>query len=246
MKKIKKQFISALLCATVAFSLIGFGNYKASAFDKEYISEDGMKLGYSIINGYTKMKLKNNPHKKSGKVAVYSGIDITNPYVIAMGGVYIFSHNIDFENFLSNNDYAMSFIADFDSYLSKVGVKNENAKNFIKSVSDKKLNFETRMNTAGIFIFEATDDYSRELIKNNPYVDFVLVDGKVPSNMKDLNFDGATDLDDAKLIQHYLAKDLELADDDEASYAMYASDYNKDKEINIEDVTDLQRDYYNM
>ncbi len=81
-------------------------------------------------------------------------------------------------------------------------------------------------------------------MENNPYVDFVLVDGKVPSNMKDLNFDGVTDIKDAELMQHYLAGDLELADDDEASYALYATDYNKDKEINIEDVTDLQKDIF--
>lgn len=244
-KKIKKKIISTLLCAAVSFSLTGIGIFGASAFDDEYLSKDGMDLGYSIINGYTKMRMKNNPQKKSGKIAVYSGVDITNPYVLTMGGVYILSHHIDFDKFLSDNDYAMSFIADFDSYMSKVGIKNENAKNFADSVSDKKLNYETRLNTAGIFIFDATDDYAKGLIENNPYVDFVLVDGKVPSNMKDLNFDGVTDLKDAELMQHYLAGDLELADEDEASYALFATDYNKDKEINIEDVTDLQKDYYN-
>lgn len=240
-----KQIISMLLCAVAAFSLTGIGNFSASAFDDEYLNKDGMELGYSIINGYTKMKMKSNPQKKSGKIAVYSGVDITNPYVLTMGGVYILSHHIDFEKFLSDNDYAMSFIADFDSYMSKIGIKNENAKNFADSVSNKKLNFETRLNTVGIFIFEATDEYAKELLKDNSYVDFVLVDGKVPSNMKDLNFDDTTDLKDAELMQHYLAGDLELADEDEASYALYATDYNKDKEINIEDVTDLQKDYYN-
>lgn len=243
-KKLKNRIISIFLCTAVAFSLTGIGTLGASAFDDEYISEDGMSLGYSIINGYTKMSMKSNPQKTSGKIAVYSGVDITSPYVITMGGIYVLSHHIDFDKFLSDNDYAMNFIADFDSYMSKVGIKNENAKKFVDSVSDKKLNYETRLNTAGIFIFEAENDYAVELMENNPYVDFVLVDGKVPSNMKDLNFDGVTDIKDAELMQHYLAGDLELADDDEASYALYATDYNKDKEINIEDVTDLQKDIF--
>lgn len=241
-KKLKKRIISIFLCTAVAFSLTGIGTLGASAFDDEYISEEGMELGYSIINGYTKMSMKSNPQKTSSKIAVYSGVDITSPYVLTMGGLYILSHHVDFDKFLSDNDYAMNFIADFDSYMKKVGIKNEKSPKFVKSVSDKKIKFEKRLDTAGIFIFEATSDYAKDLMENNPYVDFVLVDGKVPSNMKDLNFDGVTDIKDAELMQHYLAGDLELADDDEASYALYATDYNKDKEINIEDVTDLQKD----
>lgn len=244
-KKLITRITSLFLTAVTAFSLAQSGAFSASAFDDEYISEEGMELGYSIINGYTKMSMRSNPQKKSGKIAVYSGVDITSPYVLAMGGFYLLSHHIDFDKLLTDNDYAMSNIADFDSYMSKAGIKNENAQSFLNSVSDKKLNFETKLNTAGIYIFDSTNDYAKELMDNNPYVDFVLVDGKVPSNMKDLNFDGVTDLKDAELMQHYLAGDLELADDDESSYALFATDYNKDKKINIEDVTDLQRDYYN-
>lgn len=243
-KKLKNCIISIFLCTAVSLSLTGIGTLGASAFDDEYISEDGMALGYSIINGYTKMSMKSNPQKTSGKIAVYSGVDITSPYVLTMGGLYILSHHVDFDEFLSDNDYAMEFIGDFDSYMKKVGIKNEKSPNFVKSVSDKKIKFEKQLDTAGIFIFEAENDYAVELMENNPYVDFVLVDGKVPSNMKDLNFDGVTDIKDAELMQHYLAGDLELADDDEALYALYATDYNKDKEINIEDVTDLQKDIF--
>lgn len=241
-KKLKNRIISIFLCTAVAFSLTGISTLGTSAFDDEYISEEGMELGYSIINGYTKMSMKSNPQKTSSKIAVYSGVDITSPYVLTMGGLYILSHHVDFDEFLSDNDYAMEFIGDFDSYMKKVGIKNEKSPKFVKSVSDKKIKFEKRLDTAGIFIFEATNDYAKDLMENNPYVDFVLVDGKVPSNMKDLNFDGVTDIKDAELMQHYLAGDLELADDDEASYALYATDYNKDKNINIEDVTDLQKD----
>ncbi len=241
-KKLKNRIISIFLCTAVAFSLTGISTLGTSAFDDEYISEEGMELGYSIINGYTKMSMKSNPQKTSSKIAVYSGVDITSPYVLTMGGLYILSHHVDFDEFLSDNDYAMEFIGDFDSYMKKVGIKNEKSPDFVKSVSDKKIKFEKRLDTAGIFIFEATNDYAKDLMENNPYVDFVLVDGKVPSNMKDLNFDGVTDIKDAELMQHYLAGDLELADEDEAAYALYATDYNKDKNINIEDVTDLQKD----
>ncbi len=241
-KRIRKRIIAIVMSVIMAVSFTGLGTMSASAFDKEYISKEGMELGYSIINGYSKMYFKNNPDHTSGKIAVYAGLDVTSPYVIATGGLFFLTNKVDFDRILSDNDYAMSYISKFDSFLSSVGVTNDRASEFLNSIKEKNINFELALDTAGIYIFDASDDYAYELMDNNEYVDFVIAEGKVPSNMKDLNLDGVTDSQDARLIQHYLAGDLELADDDEALYAMFASDYNQDKEININDVTDLERD----
>lgn len=240
--KFTKKLISLTLTVIAMFSLTGIGRLSASAFDNNYLDEDGIELGYSIINGYTKMYFENNPQRKSGRIAVYSGVDITSPYVLAMGGLYILSHHIDIDRFISDNDYAMSFVGDFDKFLKSTGIKNEKAKKLKKVLSDDNIKPELSLETAGIFVFNATNDYACRLMNSNKYTDFVLVNAKVPDNMKDLNFDNKTNLEDAELIQHYLAGDLELADDDEDAYALYASDYNKDKDINILDVTDLLKD----
>lgn len=237
--KFSKKVISVILSASMTFSLIGYSSVTASAFDENYISKDGMALGYSIVNGYTKLTFKNNPDSSSGKIAVYSGLDVTNPGVIAVGGMYIFSHNISIDKLLSDNDYAMENIKKFDKFLSAFGIKNERAENFKKSISDEDIEFESEFDTVGIYVFEADNDYALDLM-NNKYADFVLAGGKVPESMKDLNFDGKSDSKDAILIQRYLVDDLTFEDKDEDAYAMFACDINADKEINIFDATDLQ------
>jgi hypothetical protein len=237
-----KRVVSTALVISIISSLLAFGSTSAAAFDSSYISTEGMALGYSIVNGYTKMYLKNNPNDFENKVAVYSGLDVTKPYTLAISGWYFFTNGIDFDKILTDNDYTISKISSFDSYLSSQNIKNERAAQFVNSIKNDNPTYQLKLDTLGMYIIDADLSYTYELMNDNEYVDFVLVNGKVPSNMNDLNFDGVTDKADALLIQRYLADSLELADDDEAAYALFASDYNKDKSINIEDVTSLMRD----
>ncbi len=239
---IGRLIISTVTALSIAVTLINFSMFSASAFDKSYISEDGMKLGYSIVNGYTKMFLRKSPENYNGKAVVYSGLDITQPYTLTMGGMYVLTHKIDIDKLLSDNDYALTNFDKFNSYLSFVGIKNDKAKEFEKILEEDNIKCDVQMNTLGMYIINSDKEYLYELMEENEYADFVLVNGGVPENMKDLNFDGITDAKDAVLIQHYLADDLDLADDDERAYALFASDYNQDKRIDIQDVTDLLYD----
>lgn len=237
--KLFKRIFSVLTVLSIAFTLMNYSMFSASAFDSGYLSEDGMKLGYSIVNGYTKMLLRKNPDKFNGKAVVYSGLDITKPYTFTMSGFYIITHKIDVDKLLSDNDYAVENFNKFNSYLNFVRVKNQKSADFKDILIKDKINCDSQMNTLGMYIVNSDKEYLYDLMSNKDYVDFVLANGKVPDNMKDLNMDGKTDSEDAELIQHYLNDDLELLDDDEKSYALFASDYNRDKEINIQDVTDL-------
>lgn len=241
----KKFFKKSIILTTAAAVLLaGTGTVTASAFDTSYISKDGMQLGYNIINGYSKMYFRNNPNITSGKVAVYAGIDVSNAYTLAMSGLYVLTRGINIDEFISDNEYAMSYLSDFNSYLESKGIENEQSKKFKESVKADNLNFEEAYETVGIYFFDCSTEYVYKLIDENDYADFVLAEGKVPSNMKDLNFDGKTDMTDANLIQHYLAKNLYLADADEEAYAEFACDYNGDKSIDITDVTDLEIDIF--
>ncbi|MCQ2515047.1 MAG: hypothetical protein MJ089_08175 [Ruminococcus sp.] len=232
-----KKYVALLTAFSVAISLIFYSSSRVIAFDDEYANKEGMALGYAVINGYSKMYYR-NVGDPNGKAVVYSGLEIT-PYVITMCGMYILSHGIDVDKFLSDNDYAMQNIENLNSYFSKIGIKSKRAEKFKQSIKDKNIKFAYSYDNVGIYIFDCNEDMAYSLIDDNEYVDFVLVGGKVPDNMKDLNFDGITDKKDAKLIQHYLAGDLELVDNDEKEYAQYASDINKDKSIDINDVTEI-------
>ena len=57
--KFIKSIISFTLVSTLSLSMIFYGTPKVSAFDTSYLSQDGMELGYRIINGYSKLSAKN-------------------------------------------------------------------------------------------------------------------------------------------------------------------------------------------
>lgn len=240
MKKSKftKRIISAVLTISTAFTAISATTITASAFDTSYISEDGMKLGYSIINGYSKLSAKNGltSYKKS---AIYTGLDVSNPYVITLVGIFYITNGVDFDKAMNDNDYTINIISKLDGFLTSMGVTNEKAKNFRAELQNSDAKILTAFDTAGLYIIEANEDYCKSLI-NNENVDFVLSDGCIPKSMKDLNYDGKSDENDAIYIQEYLAKSLSYSDHDEMEYLKFACDINGDKELNILDVTELQ------
>ena len=69
-RKFSKKVISILLVFAMLIGGACLSCTNAAAFDLGYISEDGMKLGYSIIKGYSKMSMKKGQYK-DGKIAVY-------------------------------------------------------------------------------------------------------------------------------------------------------------------------------
>ena len=240
MKKSKlfKRIISAILTLSIAFSTLISTTITASAFDTSYISEDGMELGYSIINGYSKLSVKNGltSYEKS---AVYGGLDISNPYIITLVGIFYITNGVDLDKAMQSNDYALNMISRLDGYLKSMGVSNEKAKALKSEIQNSNAKIISAFDTAGLYIIETDAQYCESLMENKN-VDFVLSGGQVPKSMKDLNFDGKSDALDGKYIQEYLAKLLRYSDSDETEYLKFACDINGDKEIDILDVTELQ------
>lgn len=237
--KILKKITSYIITAAMVLTVAGAGRFKASAFDTDYISKDGMALGYSIINGYSKLAVKNNA-VTTGKSAVYSGLDITNPYILTLAGMFYIGGNIDIDKVITDNSYALSAIEKLDSFLKSMRVKNERAEKLKSEMINKKYKITSSFDTLGLYIFETDKTYSLDLM-NCENVDFVLAGGEVPKSMKDLDFDGKSGSSDVVLIQKYLVKDLQYSDSDEMEYVKFACDINGDKELNINDATYLQR-----
>lgn len=237
--KISKKFISILMTISMLFSIIAYSTVSASAFDKSYISNDGMKLGYSIINGYSKLSAKNGltSYEKS---AVYSGLDVSKPYVITLVGLFYITKGVDVDKAIGDNDYTMEIIEKLDSFLNTMGVKNDRAKALKAELENSGAQILTSFDTAGLYIIKADGDYCKNLL-NNENVDFVLSGGEIPKSMNDLNFDGKSDEQDSKLIQQYLVGELVYEDADENAYIRFACDINSDKNINIIDASELQR-----
>ena len=237
MRKFKKRVIATILAVSFAFSMLHIGSYSVSAFDMDYISKDGMQLGYSIVNGYSKLSTKAGSSSYS-KTAVYSGVDISNPYIIALAGVFFITSGIDLDRVITDNDYTMKMAGKLESFINKMGVKNEKASSLKDELIKDNIKFISSFDSLGLFIIEADDSIATQLMDNDK-VDFVLAGGGIPANMKDLNLDGKTDEKDAQLIQQYLTRLVYYSDSDEKEYIKFACDINGDKKINIIDATEI-------
>lgn len=237
--KFIKRIISFALVLTLSLSMLFYGTSKVSAFDTEYLSENGLQLGYRIINGYSKLSSKNKLTSYETS-AVYSGLDVSNPYVITLVGIFYFTNGVDVDKAMEDNDYTMSLIKKLDSFLNKMGIKNDRAKSLKSELIQSGAEIINSFDTAGLYIIKADSTYCKQLTENDK-VDFVLAGGKMPPSMKDLNFDGKSNSLDGKLIQEYLADRMEWEDREEKEYIKFACDINGDKEITIIDATDLQK-----
>ena len=206
--KIFRRIVSFVIALSMIITLINFSTISVCAFDTDYVNEEGMDLGYSIINGYSKLSVKND-YTTFEKSAVYSGLDISSPYVLAVAGLFYITNGVDLDKVFTDNTYALSTISKLNSFLSAMGVKNERAKTLKTELEKSGANITSSFDTAGIFIIETDSDYALNLM-NNEDVDFVLAGGEVPKSMKDLNFDGKSDYSDSLLIQQYLAKILKI------------------------------------
>lgn len=235
MSEFRKKIISIVLAISMLFSL----SVSAVAFDTSYLDEKGVKLGYSIINGYSKLALKNTDSKAYRQTAVYLGLDITNAGLLMNLGWFYISKGVDLERILVDNDYAVSKFTELDKFAKDKGYKNPRAVDYRKKLEGQHKKIYTALDTVGLYIFECSKSETEKIL-NSKDVDAVLAGGRVPQSMKDINLDGKSDYIDAEYIQKYLAKQLSYKDAEEREYIKYACDIDGDKSININDATLLQ------
>ena len=122
-----KRFIAYFLVLALAFTAFLSNSATVSAFGMDDLkSGDRMKLGYSIINGYSKLSSRSGL-TDYGKTAVYCGQDLSNPYLIALAGTFYFTNGVDLERTLTDNEYALDLVRRLNGFLKTMGVKNERA-----------------------------------------------------------------------------------------------------------------------
>lgn len=228
----KKIIISTVLIITVAVSAL---TCAVSFGAKDIRDKSRMALGYSIINGYSKLSARSGLTSYS-QTAVFSAPDLGNPYTIAMLGTFYLTHGVDFEKFSTDNSYAVSLAEELDGFLSGMFVKNDRARELKSALGESNIRIISSYDTVGLFIIEADESTAAKLMEDER-ADFVFAGGKVPETMRDMNLDGRSDALDAPYIQQMLVKSLDTADKDEWEYYKFAADVNGDKTLDVNDVT---------
>lgn len=234
----RKKLYSIISAAVFTASFLG-GAVPARAFDTGYLNGEGMELGYSIINGYSKLSAREGITSFE-KSAVYSGPDVTNPYILGVGLMYYFTNGVDLDRAMTDNVYAVEVIGNLDGFAKRLGIKNSRSAELKKELEKSGAAIIKAFDTAGLYIISSQPEYAENLIKNKN-VDFVMSGGEVPPSMKDLNMDGKSDSDDAPYIQRFLADSLTFDDEDISEYIKFACDINGDKELDILDAEELMK-----
>ncbi|MBQ1437668.1 MAG: hypothetical protein IIZ07_07015 [Ruminococcus sp.] len=233
----RKKLYSSIVTFAVFCSMLFGGAAPVRAFDAEYLNGEGMELGYSIINGYSKLSAREGLCSFE-KAAVYCGLDVTNPYILSLGLMYYLTHGVDLDKAMTDNEYALEIIEGLDSLVKAMGVSNPRAAALKRELSGSGARIICSFDTAGLFIISSPPEYARSLTENES-VDFVMADGKIPPSMKDMNMDGKSDKNDAPYIQSFLADGLADEDGDIEEYYKFACDINGDKELDILDAEEL-------
>ena len=235
-----KKFIAYFLVLAISFAAFMRNPAAVSAFGMDDLkSESQMKLGYSIINGYSKLSSRSGL-TSYGKTAVYCGQDLTNPYLLALAGTFYITNGVDLERTLTDNDYALGLVRKLNSFLAGMGVKNDRLTSLMAALKNENVSVTESLDSIGL-IFIKTDSAFANRLMNDERVDFVFAGGEVPPSMKDLNMDGKSDSGDAAYIQRYLTGELVYPDDDENEYISFAADIDGDKKHDIRDATALLR-----
>ena len=236
-----KKFIAYFLVLAISFAAFMSNPAPVSAFGMDDLkSESQMKLGYSIINGYSKLSSRSGL-TSYGKTAVYCGQDLTNPYLLALAGTFYITNGVDLERTLTDNDYALGLVRKLNSFLAGMGVKNDRLTSLKAALKNENVSVTESLDSIGL-IFIKTDSAFANRLMNDERVDFVFAGGEVPPSMKDLNMDGKSDSGDAAYIQRYLTGELVYPDDDENEYISFAADIDGDKKHDIRDATALLRE----
>ena len=68
--KLIKYIISFVLTASLTLTILTSSMINAFSLEEQDLTSDGMELGYSTLNGYTKLVLKNHNMKSTQKTAV--------------------------------------------------------------------------------------------------------------------------------------------------------------------------------
>lgn len=211
-----------------------------AAFEIDDLKQDDrMKLGYSIINGYSKLSEQRGLTSYK-KTAVFSAPDLSNPFLIALTGGFYLANGVDLERTMTDNEYALSLIKNLNGFLGSMGITNQRAQSVRQTLKSNGIKITDAFDAVGLYMIEGSRPLAQQLMQNKA-VDFVFAGGAVPPSMKDMNMDGKSDTADIPYIQRYLTGELFSRDSDIQHYYDFAVDIDGNKYEDINDVTALQR-----
>lgn len=195
---------------------------------------------FTLMNGCSRMSLKNYGSDDVVDVIAYCGLDFSSPKIMFYLSMFYIANNIDTQKMAADPEYSTQIINNLNGYLLKKGIENKRASKFMEKYSGdilvKKLNFST----VGAYTFRARKSVAEKMLDDSN-ADFIIVGTGLVLKECDVNADGKIDIKDVKTIQSLSTESVGGNREDEQKFLIYSADLNSDGKININDATLLQQ-----
>lgn len=195
---------------------------------------------FTLMNGCSRMSLKNYGSDDVVDVIAYCGLDFSSPKIMFYLSMFYIANNIDTQKMAADPEYSTQIINNLNGYLLKKGIENKRASEFMEKYSGdilvKKLNFST----VGAYTFRARKSVAEKMLDDGN-TDFVIVGTEFMLKECDVNADGKINDNDVKTVQNLSADIIKTECSDEEKFVLYSADLDDNGKININDATALQQ-----
>lgn len=195
---------------------------------------------FTLMNGCSRMSLKNYGSDDVVDVIAYCGLDFSSPKIMFYLSMFYIANNIDTQKMATDPEYSTQIINNLNGYLLKKGIENKRASKFMEKYSgdilEKKLNFST----VGAYTFRARKSVAETMLDDGN-TDFVIVGTGFMLKECDVNADGKINDNDVKTVQNLSADIIKTECSDEEKFVLYSADLDDNGKININDATALQQ-----
>ena len=195
---------------------------------------------FTLMNGCSRMSLKNYGSDDVVDVIAYCGLDFSSPKIMFYLSMFYIANNIDTQKMAADPEYSTQIINNLNGYLLKKGIENKRASEFMEKYSgdilEKKLNFST----VGAYTFRARKSVAEKMLDDGN-TDFVIVGTGFMLKECDVNADGKINDNDVKTVQNLSTDIIKTECSDEEKFVLYSADLDDNGKININDATALQQ-----
>lgn len=232
--------LKKILCTVLSVILLLMGTVCAEAASENNFSLDKVGEYFTLMNGCSRVALKNYGDKDVVDAIVYCGLDLSSPKIMFYLSMFYITNNIDTQKLTADPEYCTQIITKLDSYLSERGIANSKANEFVKKYQGEIYQNKLSFPTVGAYTFK-TEKQVAEKMLDEGYTDFVIVGTGFMLRQGDANADGKIDNKDVKYIQSINAELVKPEKAEEKKFTEFACDLCGDGKININDVTALQQ-----
>lgn len=195
---------------------------------------------FTLMNGCSRMSLKNYGSDDVVDVIAYCGLGFSSPKIMFYLSMFYIANDIDTEKITADPAYCTQIIGNLNAYLEKKGIVNGKSDEFFSNYKNEISQNKLKFSTVGAYTFKAKKTVVQKMLDDGN-TDFVIVGTGFVLKECDVNADGKINDNDVKTVQNLSADIIKTECSDEEKFVLYSADLDDNGKININDATALQQ-----